>query len=173
MAQASCPAIDQDEKRSMCVLCVSAVLRRPGKHRDRRGGYLRTGRGSGSITQRHPARGLLRKRIADCGLQVDGEFVACGAPVGAQSRALGGERPCRWPCRAVGGGASGVDVAAGPRSASQLGRGNRALQSPASAAAIRCRRGQSRQASPLCGWSRRRHRPVATAASPCRPRLRA
>jgi hypothetical protein len=52
--------------------------------------------------------------------------VACGAPAGAQIRAHGRERSCRWPCRAVGGRASGVDVAAGPRSASQPGRGNRA-----------------------------------------------
>ena len=50
--------------------------------------------------------------------------VACGAPAGSQIRALGRERSCRWPCRAVGGRASGV--AAGPRSASQPGRGNRA-----------------------------------------------
>ena len=43
---------------------------------------------------------------------------------GSQIRALGRERSCRWPCRAVGGRASGV--AAGPRSASQPGRGDRA-----------------------------------------------
>jgi len=104
---------------------------------------------------------------ADYALRVDGEFVAagrrgtagsgvsstlvfscpgriaCGAPAGSQIRALGRKRPCRWPCRAVGGRASGV--AAGPRSASQLGRGNRARQSPASGAAgrrARCQRGQ-------------------------------
>jgi hypothetical protein len=51
--------------------------------------------------------------------------IACGALAGWQIRALGRDRPCRWPCRAVGGRASGVDVAAGPRSASQPGQGNR------------------------------------------------
>ena len=93
---------------------------------------------------------LVGQRAAPAGyaLRVDGEFVAagrrgtagsgacpslvfsgpgrvaCGAPAGAQIRALGRERSCRWPCRAAGGRASGV--AAGPRSASQPGRGDRA-----------------------------------------------
>ena len=48
--------------------------------------------------------------------------IACGAPAGSQIRAPGRGRSCRWPCRAVGGRASGLDVAAGPRSASQPGR---------------------------------------------------
>jgi hypothetical protein len=98
-----------------------------------------------------------RAAPADYALRVDGEFVAagrrgtagsgacpslvfscpgrvaCGAPAGAQIPALGRERSCRWPCRAGGDRASGVDVAAGPRSASQPGWGNRPVQSPASA----------------------------------------
>jgi hypothetical protein len=139
-----------------------------------------------------PARHILS---ADYALWVDGEFaaagrrgragsgacpalvfsctgrVACGAPAGSRIRALGRERSCRWPCRAVGGRASGV--AAGPRSASQPGRGDRARRSPASAAAgqrARCRRGQPGKRALLGWWSSGRCRPVATAASPCRSR---
>ena len=100
--------------------------------------------------------------------------VACGAPARSQIRALGRERSCRWPCRAAGGRAGGV--AAGPRSASQPGRGNRAGQSPALAGSRTARTvpaRPARQASPL-GWrSRRRWRPVATVASSCHSRPRA
>ena len=100
--------------------------------------------------------------------------VACGAPARSQIRALGRERSCRWPCRAVGGRASGV--AAGPRSASQPGRGNRARQSPASAGSRTARTvpaRPARQASPLGWWSRSWFRPVATVASSCHSRPRA
>jgi hypothetical protein len=96
----------------------------------------------GPITQRDSHTSEPRIRGAGYALRVDGEFVAagrrgtagsgaspwlvfscpgrvaCGAPAGAQFRGLGRGRSCRWPCRAVGGRASGVDVAAGPRSAS-------------------------------------------------------
>ena len=101
----------------------------------------------GPITHRDSRTSEPRIRGADYALRVDGEFVAagrrgtagsgvspslvfscpgriaCGAPVGAQFRGLGRERPCRWSCRAVGGRASGVGGAAGPRSVSQPGRG--------------------------------------------------
>ena len=92
----------------------------------------------------------------------------------AQIRALGRERSCRWPCRAVGGRASGV--AAGPRSASQPGRGDRAravagLSGSRTARTVPAR--PARQASPL-GWrSRSWFRPVATVASSCHSRPRA
>ena len=102
--------------------------------------------------------------------------VACRAPGGSQIRALGRERSCRWPCRAVGGRASGLDVAAGPRSASQPGRGTWPGQSPALAGSRTARTvpaRPARQASPL-GWrSRSWFRPVATVASSCHSRPRA
>jgi len=141
-----------------------------------------------------------RAAPADYALRVDGEFAAAGrrgtagtsaspslvfsctgriargAPARSQIRALGRERSCRWPCRAVGGRASGLDVAAGPRSASQPGRGNRARQSPTSAGSPTARTvpaRPARQASPLGWWSRSWFRPVATAASSCHSRQRA
>jgi len=86
--------------------------------------------------------------------------IACGAPASWQIRALSRERSCRWPCRAVGGRASGVDVAAGPRSASQPGRGTGPWQSPASAGSRTARTvpaRPARQASPLGWWSRSRY----------------
>jgi len=84
--------------------------------------------------------------------------IACGAPAGSQIRALGGERSCRWPCRAVGGRVSGLDVAAaGPRSASQPGRepgpAVAGLSGSRTARAVPAR--PARQAGPLCWWSRR------------------
>ena len=93
--------------------------------------------------------------------------VACRAPGGSQIRALGRERSCRWPCRAVGGRASGLDVAAGPRSASQPGRGTWPGQSPALAGSRTARTVPARPARPASplGWrSRSWFRPVATVA---------
>jgi hypothetical protein len=84
---------------------------------------------------------------------------ACGAPAGSQFRALGRERSCRWPCRAVGGRASGLDVAAGPRSASQPGRGNRTRAVAGLSGSRTARTVPARQASPLCWWSRSWCRP--------------
>jgi hypothetical protein len=78
-------------------------------------------RGRWRVRRSRAARNSRFWRLSFAGLLCPGR-VACGAPARWQIRALGRERPCRWPCRAVGGRASGVDVAAGPRSASQRGR---------------------------------------------------
>ena len=124
-------------------------------------------RGRWRVRRSRAARNSRFWRLSFAGLLLPrSRCLRCSGP--SQIRALGRERSCRWPCRAVGGRAGGV--AAGPRSASQPGRGNRARQSPASAGSRTARTvpaRPARQASPL-GWrSRSWFRPVATAASPC------
>jgi hypothetical protein len=139
-----------------------------------------------------------QRRIAGYALRVDGEFVAAGrrgtagsgaspslvfscpgrvvygAPARSQIPALGRDRSCRWPCRAVGGRASGA--AAGPPVSEparpgEPGPAAAGLSGSRTARAVPAR--PARQASPLGWWSRSWYRPVATAASSCHSRPRA